>query len=91
METCSHYDRDLHRLFLSFLDVRMVAVALTTITNEFSEFGQSSWIFTAHTITYMAFGVVLPQLSDSFGVKTMALLSIVSFLVSRQYARRVGT
>lgn len=67
-------------LFLSFLDTTIVAVALATIAKHFGEFDNSSWVFTAYLLTYMAFGIILSRLSDTLGTKTMEAACMVLFL-----------
>lgn len=67
-------------LFLSFLDTSIVAVALATIASKFGAFENSSWVFTAYLLTYMAFGIILARLSDFFGLKTVEAFSLVVFL-----------
>jgi MFS family permease len=66
-------------LFLSFLDVSIVAVALATISNDFGEFQDSTWVFTGYMLTYMAFGIILSRLRDIVGMLTIEALSIVLF------------
>lgn len=68
-------------LFLSMLDTSIVAVALPTIANEFQNFSDSNWIFTAYMITYMAFGIILARLSDIFGLAFVEILSMIVFMV----------
>ncbi|KAK5173007.1 uncharacterized protein LTR77_003129 [Saxophila tyrrhenica] len=67
-------------LFLSFLDTSIVAVALATIASRFESFQNSSWVFTAYLVTYMAFGIILARLSDFLGLKTVEVMSMTLFL-----------
>ena len=67
-------------LFLSFLDTSIVAVALATISSRFESFQNSSWVFTAYLVTYMAFGIILARLSDFFGLKSVEVVSLILFL-----------
>ena len=67
-------------LFVSMLDTSIVAVALPTIANEFQNFADSTWVFTAYMITYMAFGIILARLSDIFGLAFVEILSMVIFM-----------
>lgn len=66
-------------LFLSLLDSTIVAVALTTIADEFGAFDQSSWVITAYLLTYMAFSIIVSRLSDIFGRKIMLLVALTLF------------
>nr|POE51690.1 efflux pump roqt [Quercus suber] len=66
-------------LFMSMMDTTIVAVALTTIANEFDAFDQSSWVLTSYLLTYMAFSIIVSRLSDIFGRKTVELASFVCF------------
>ncbi|KAK4565589.1 hypothetical protein LTR86_004206 [Recurvomyces mirabilis] len=65
--------------FLSILDSAIVAVALATIANEFGDFDESSWVFTGYMLSYMAFGVILARLSDTFGLATIETVSMGLF------------
>nr|POE63739.1 efflux pump roqt [Quercus suber] len=66
-------------LFISMMDTTIVAVALTTIANDFDAFDQSSWVLTAYLLTYMACSIIVSRLSDVFGRKTVELASLVCF------------
>jgi MFS family permease len=68
-------------LFLSFLDTSIVAVALATIASKFNSFANSSWVFTAYLLTYMAFGIILARLSDIFGLRIIEAMSMLLFLI----------
>jgi MFS family permease len=67
-------------LFLSFLDVSIVAVALATIAGQFQAYEQSNWVFNAYMLTYMAFGIILARLSDIFGILSVEIMSLTLFL-----------
>ncbi len=67
-------------LFLSFLDTSIVAVALATKSSRFDSFQNSSWVFTAYLVTYMAFGIILARQSDFVGLKSVWVISMVIFL-----------
>ena len=67
-------------LFLSFLDSTIVAVALTTIADQFNEYDRSTWVITAYLLTYMAFAIIISRLSDIFGRRTVEVASFVIFI-----------
>lgn len=68
-------------LFLSFLDTTIVAVALTTIADQFDEFDRSTWVITAYLLTYMAFGIIISRFSDIFGKKGVHIACFVLFFL----------
>ncbi|ORY17977.1 hypothetical protein BCR34DRAFT_596556 [Clohesyomyces aquaticus] len=65
------------RLFLSTLENTIVGTALVPIMNDLEGFNKSSWMANAYLLTYTAFLIITAKMSDIFGRRTMASVSLV--------------
>ncbi|KAI0206463.1 hypothetical protein F4808DRAFT_120507 [Astrocystis sublimbata] len=66
-------------LFLVSLEVTIASTALGSISNEFHNFSQSSWIVTAYLLTYTGCLVTWARLSDIYGRKPSCITAFVIF------------
>ncbi|KAF9316442.1 hypothetical protein BG003_001967 [Podila horticola] len=68
-------------VFLSCLDISIIAAALPRITSDFSAQSQMSWVATAYLIAFNAFNPLYGRFSDIFGRKRMILVALTIFLL----------
>ncbi|KAF2655018.1 MFS general substrate transporter, partial [Lophiostoma macrostomum CBS 122681] len=68
-------------IFLSSLDLAIVATALVPIANSLGSFDQSTWIVNSYTLTYTGFLIILSKISDIFGRKSTLTASLLFFVV----------
>eukprot|EP01133_Synstelium_polycarpum_P001106 gene1106-1262_t len=68
-------------LFLSSLDLTIVATALPAIVADLGSLDQLSWVVTIYLLTSTASSPLYGKFSDIFGRKAMLLFSLVTFLV----------
>lgn len=68
-------------LFLTSLEISIVATSLVSMANDFNEFNHYSWVITAYLLTYTAFLIISAKLSDIFGRKSCVIVFFVGFSV----------
>ncbi|KAF9871550.1 MFS multidrug transporter [Colletotrichum karsti] len=67
-------------LFLSTLDTSVIATSLISISEEFHDHHNASWVLLAYMLTYMGCSVGIAKLSDIFGRRRMLFFSWVMFI-----------
>ncbi|KAF9316441.1 hypothetical protein BG003_001966 [Podila horticola] len=68
-------------IFLSSMDISIIATALPRISSDFSAQSQMSWVATAYLIAYNTFNPLYGRLSDIFGRKNTILTACIIFLL----------
>ncbi|GAM19563.1 hypothetical protein SAMD00019534_027380 [Acytostelium subglobosum LB1] len=68
-------------LFLSSLDMTIVATALPAISEDFGSLDQLSWVVTIYLLTSTSSSPLYGKFSDIFGKKLMLMFSLLTFLV----------
>ncbi|EFA77096.1 major facilitator superfamily protein [Heterostelium album PN500] len=68
-------------LFLSSLDMTIVATALPAIAEDLGSMDQMSWVITIYLLTSTAISPLFGKFSDIFGKKLTLLFSLVTFLI----------
>ena len=68
-------------LFLSALDMTIVATALPTIVGELGGLDHISWVFTAYLLTSTVSVPLFGKISDIYGRRQVFQVTIVIFLV----------
>src|ERR1700722_7084126 len=66
-------------IFLSALDQTIVVPAVPAMAGDLKGFGQLSWIVSVYLLTSTAATPILGKLSDSYGRRSLLLLSVVIF------------
>jgi EmrB/QacA subfamily drug resistance transporter len=66
-------------IFLSALDQTIVVPAVPAMANDLKGFGQLSWIVSVYLLTSTAATPILGKLSDSYGRRSLLLLSVAVF------------
>ncbi|RIB11574.1 major facilitator superfamily domain-containing protein [Gigaspora rosea] len=66
-------------VFLSALDITIVATALPKIVSDFNGLHQIAWVATSYLITVTSFGPIYGKLADIFGRKVTFLFAISIF------------
>jgi EmrB/QacA subfamily drug resistance transporter len=66
-------------IFLSALDQTIVVPAVPAMANDLRGFGQLSWIVSVYLLTSTAATPILGKLSDSYGRRSLLLLSVAVF------------
>ncbi|RIB11575.1 major facilitator superfamily domain-containing protein [Gigaspora rosea] len=66
-------------VFLSALDLTIVATALPKIVSDFNGLHQIAWVATSYLITVTSFGPIYGKLADIFGRKVTFLFAISIF------------
>ncbi|KNG83699.1 hypothetical protein ANOM_007669 [Aspergillus nomiae NRRL 13137] len=66
-------------LFLTGIEVTIVSTSLVTITNDFDDFGRSSWVITSYLLTYSGFLMVWSKAGDIWRLKTSLLAALFMF------------
>lgn len=65
---------------MSGIDETIVSTALSSISEEFREAGEVTWVATAYLITTTAFQPLYGKLADMFGRRIVMLLAVLLFL-----------
>ncbi|KAI8181012.1 Multidrug resistance protein 3 [Colletotrichum sp. SAR 10_65] len=68
-------------LFISTLDTSVIATSLMSISEEFQDHANASWILLAYLLTYMGCSVGVSKLSDIYGRKLILFVSWTIFLL----------
>jgi len=69
-------------IFLSALDQTIVVPAVPAMAGDLKGFGQLSWIVSVYLLTSTAATPILGKLSDSYGRRSLLLLSVAIFTVA---------
>jgi len=75
------YDRVCLTLFLTKLEIPIVATSLVPITNDLHPFDQTSWIVSSYLLGYVSMLIIWAKLSDIFGRKSIAVISLLIFIL----------
>src|SRR6185369_9556000 len=68
-------------MFLAALDQTIVATALPTISHQFHDVSNLSWVITAYLVSSTAMAPVFGTLSDIYGRRVMIAVALSSFIV----------
>ncbi|KAE9365743.1 MFS multidrug transporter-like protein [Stipitochalara longipes BDJ] len=68
-------------LFLTNLEIPIVTTSLVSITNDLHSFDQTSWIISSYLLGYVSMLIIWAKLSDIFGRKSIAVISLLIFVL----------
>lgn len=69
-------------MFMTAIEITIVATAMPRIVTELSGFAQLSWVFSAYLLTQVVSIPIYGKLADLYGRKPVFLIGVVIFLIA---------